>query len=317
MVRLSRWLLICDGMKFLAIQLFGGMRTFESTAPTFFSNIVEANEADGWTIHIFIHTWSTQNNNEATGGNIRGIDFSEDESLAERIKTVYKPTAYKVSSPIVGADVALHNKLNSRATQKSKRAIVSSYTSLRNCNLLRLDYENKFNITYEYVLQTRPDVEFQSEFRIDRLTRNLRVYPEVSPFTVSANEFKDGALYSAYSADFPFAVEVSPRVVGCTDVFFISKPGVMNRVANGIKFVQDNLGDFVNHEALFHDMICSFNVEHKLISYLQHREWRIKRMDSSEELSDIENIDYKSQLKVRGRLKKVMVELLKLGQSMC
>ena len=286
------------------------MRTFESTAPTFFRNIIEANEADGWTIHIFIHTWNVQNNNEATGGNICGMDFSEDESLAERIKTVYKPTAYKVSSPIVGADVALHNKLNSRATQKSKRAIVSSYTSLRNCNLLRLDYENKFKITYEYVLQTRPDIEFQSEFRIDTLTRSLSVYPEVSPFTVNANGFKDGALYSAYSADFPYAVEVSPRVVGCTDVIFISKPGVMNRVANGIEFVQDNLGDFVNHEALFHDMLCSFNVEHKLISYLQHREWRIKRMNSSEELCDIEKIDNKSQLKVSARLKKVALRTI-------
>ncbi|OEV72053.1 hypothetical protein AJY52_00790, partial [Campylobacter lari] len=139
--------------KRLAIHLYGHMRTYEKTYQSFYQNIIEINEKDGWNIDIFIHTWDVFNRTDPNIWHakdnlfptITGKKLSSDDKI--NIIKIYQPKKY-----IIEVDP---NKPAGR------------YESVRKAMNLRKEYEEEMNIAYDIYLTTRPDLLFLNPLRID------------------------------------------------------------------------------------------------------------------------------------------------------
>ena len=135
-------------MKYLAIQLYGHLRTYEYTYTSFIENIIKPNLKDGWNIHVFMHTWDTLSSSEKSWHQNKFI-FNErklSNSEIKIIKQIYNPKEILIE----------HLGENEYGLHKTVSQV----------NKLREEYENKHNIKYNFVIYTRPDVYFYKELRL-------------------------------------------------------------------------------------------------------------------------------------------------------
>lgn len=141
--------------KRLAIQLFGHVRTFERTFENFKKHMLEPNQADGYEVDIFVHSWSEIEPADKTwheeNSSVAGKKLTPAQhTLFEKI---YKPKVWLIETQTEG-----------------KRAHYS-----RDCvNNARKKYEKGHDIQYDWVIMTRPDILFHTDFRIDEYIRTYQ-----------------------------------------------------------------------------------------------------------------------------------------------
>ncbi|MBS4269251.1 hypothetical protein [Campylobacter vulpis] len=130
----------------LAICFMGHLRTYKQTYESFLTNILKPNLEDKmWQdgIDIFIHTWDSfeksgfawHNHNENFN------DKKVDVKVIEEVKQIYKPK--KILVETLMQDRGMH--LSIERSQK-----------------LALEYEKEQNISYDYIMVTRPDLYFHT-----------------------------------------------------------------------------------------------------------------------------------------------------------
>ncbi len=157
-------------MKRIAIQFFGHLRTFDKTYKSFFKNVVKPNIKDGYEIDIFIHTWTEREHSTVSFRNPRGEDFVNSnltEELINKAKEVYKAKVFLIEDQINLEDKFFHEKLFN--SKKSLKGVVNMTYTIYKSNFIRQVYEKENNIKYDWIVVTRPDIEFLSSFRIDSL----------------------------------------------------------------------------------------------------------------------------------------------------
>ncbi|HHP0339774.1 TPA: hypothetical protein ACRZSN_001540, partial [Campylobacter lari subsp. concheus] len=136
--------------RYLAIQFFGHLRTYQKTYQLFYKNIIEVNLKDGWHIDIFMHTWDKFNSSDKSWHSKSQI-FKNNKKLTlddiNAVKKIYQPKKIKIESLPEGEHGGL----------LSKRA----------GNKIREEYEILNNIKYDYILYTRPDILFLSPLRLN------------------------------------------------------------------------------------------------------------------------------------------------------
>ena len=135
--------------KRIALCLFGHMRTWDKTWQSLFKYIVEPNEACGFQVDIFIHTWDELETCEKTWHSankaIAGLELTE--KVQDAIKDIYKPKKICVEH------------LNLQNGMKA---------SIANVNGLCMEYAKENNIQYDFYIYTRPDITFLSPMVIER-----------------------------------------------------------------------------------------------------------------------------------------------------
>ncbi|HFS5121392.1 TPA: hypothetical protein ACICM5_001667, partial [Campylobacter jejuni] len=135
-------------MKYLAIQLYGHLRTYEYTHASFIKNIIKPNLKDGWIVDVFMHTWDTLSSSEKSWHQNKFI-FDErklSNSEIRIIKEIYNPKKILIE----------HLNKNEYGLHKTVSRV----------NALREEYEKKYKIKYDFILYTRPDIIFYKELKL-------------------------------------------------------------------------------------------------------------------------------------------------------
>lgn len=122
----------------IALQLGGGLRNFKYTIPWLNHFIVEPLDAD-----VFVHGWA----------NNLGVSQNEIDVLSYKNLKKYK---------INDINDSKFNFL--KKENKLIEKIHGNFFNTLECNALRLEYEKENNIKYDFVIKTRPDAYFFSEF---------------------------------------------------------------------------------------------------------------------------------------------------------
>ncbi|ENQ1163805.1 hypothetical protein ACEODZ_001266 [Campylobacter upsaliensis] len=129
----------------LAICFMGHLRTYKQTYESFLENVLKPNLKDAmWEeIDIFIHTWDTFEKSgfawHEQNKEIDGVKITE-QVICE-VKQIYKPKKMLVETLM--QDRGMH--LSIERSQK-----------------LALEYEKEQNISYDYIMVTRPDLYFHT-----------------------------------------------------------------------------------------------------------------------------------------------------------
>ncbi|WP_257927633.1 hypothetical protein [Campylobacter lari] len=147
--------------KKLAVQFFGHLRTYEKTYEKFFENIIRPNTPD-WDIDIFIHTWNKLSSSDGSWHKDKKL-FDERELMPsdiETVKNIYKPKMLNIE--------VLTNGKHGGALSKKRG------------NEIREEYQLRNNISYDYILYTRPDVLFVSPLKINKYLNEYIKYPFLS-----------------------------------------------------------------------------------------------------------------------------------------
>ncbi|MEB2832075.1 hypothetical protein Q9Q41_07915 [Campylobacter upsaliensis] len=129
----------------LAICFMGHLRTYKQTYESFLKNVLKPNLKDAmWEeIDIFIHTWDTfEKANFAWHEQNKKMDGAKiTEQVICEVKQIYKPKKMLVETLM--QDRGMH--LSIERSQK-----------------LALEYEKEQNISYDYIMVTRPDLYFHT-----------------------------------------------------------------------------------------------------------------------------------------------------------
>lgn len=204
--------------KRIALQLFGHLRTFELTCLSLFTNVVVPNVKDGYIIDFFIHTWDKMDTGNFTWGHVRTeelIDLNVAEDTLKNVYKIYNPKKLLVESQ--GAD-----------TQKG--AMDWQIYTMLSVQKLRQEYEKENNINYDWVIWTRPDILFLSEFRIDSY---IKTYEDAHQ-CLGINNWELREIDTPYDAMFcgnnifgrPHLNLIDPRGIPERDIIWFAKPDV-------------------------------------------------------------------------------------------
>ncbi|WP_144581911.1 hypothetical protein [Campylobacter coli] len=196
--------------RYLALCLYGHLRTYLDTYKNLFKNIIKSNEEDGYKIHIFLHTWDKWNSIKGVAGPRAEWNKTFNEKPLEEHEQLemllnYQPANYLVESMDVqnGKHISMDRALN-----------------------LALKYAEKHNIKYDYFIFTRPDIMFINPFKLsfylkyyktDNVLHDLKLPKEHIFF--GSNIFRR----------MPIA---DPRYVNEYDLFWISSVPKLPRVSN-------------------------------------------------------------------------------------
>ncbi|MDR2338109.1 MAG: hypothetical protein LBE20_05630 [Deltaproteobacteria bacterium] len=217
--------------KKIAIQLFGHVRTFKDAAPHFAKNVIEANCADGYEVDIFIHTWDEVEHN-TTNYRISGTEKLEIPKTDEQeLRRIYNPVAILIEPQLLIEEKIIIEKIS--GSKRSIKGIYNNAYTTFMANQLRCKYEKETGATYDWVIQTRPDILFISPFHIDDFFKKHR---ELSI------ELDRDALYFAHNIFNCGAIKLAdPRMTPGTDLIYFGTPGTLNRATALFNNFNDNL----------------------------------------------------------------------------
>jgi hypothetical protein len=199
----------------IALQFYGHLRTFQDCFPSIKKFILDRYDCD-----VFIHTWDTLEHNTKTwhqSADKKKSKASVDKKVISHIQQLYKPKKLKIDSQDF-IDEAGFLGLDGPESGISKSGIKYMLYSQLAANELRKEYEQEHNISYDYVIVTRPDIKLLDEFDISKYQHE---------FTFATNT----------SIHFVFAV--TPHVsnnkfftLGTMDIFYFSSPNIINIASN-------------------------------------------------------------------------------------
>ena len=261
--------------KRLAIQICGHLRTFDKTYQSFYEHIILPNEKEGYKIDVFMHIWdeieyqSLQWHNEQFP-ELRGKKITNTE--INFIKENYKPVKLEYSEQLKIDDDTLFDEFTGGKTAFKTMNNVW-YTKYR-VNELRKEYEKEQNIQYDYVINTRPDILYISDFNIDKI---LDVYNNLlKPFDNPENKL----FYSGCHRDMPIKDDL---LLAASDILYFGKPNVMDKVSSiYLNLNKDELkSNFKSWESYLIYTANKNNIKPIQLGYGLQKDWKILRFEKS------------------------------------
>lgn len=209
-------------MKRVAIQLCGHLRSYKDSYVSFVNNLLKPLEKEGYVVDIFLHSWKETDTCEQSWHNIdgdkRGREVTTED--ADCIKLFYNPKDFLLENQLQVDNFELREIFMNLPRQYSA-VINSAYTKFK-VNDLRLKYEQKNHITYDYVIQTRPDILFNKSFSIDKF---------LNTYTTYELEIPSNAVFTA-CAPFRRGLLESDIFLCSIDLILFAKPQVINKINN-------------------------------------------------------------------------------------
>ena len=272
--------------KRIAIQLFGHMRTFADCYQSLIDKVINPNKPN-YKIDIFIHTWNCFNDSN-TRGNYTNETLTKpfDEIIKSHIKKIYSPCEiiFDVQQNIQNRKIKhlLSEKEGTTQFIDSQR-LYNMYYSMYKSNLLRKEYEQKNNVKYDFIIQTRPDIIFFQNLDLDSLIDASRKRKYIFNDLKSLDYKNEFPVFIAFWADFPSVASVEPSSVWASDLLLISTPENMNKI-NSLAPNLNNLldADFWNQESFFTGWIKSQDIKIQLIPFILGRDFNIKLYDAKD-----------------------------------
>ena len=259
----------------LAIQLSGHLRTFINTAQSFNNNLISPNLVKGHEIDVFIHTWNKTDHDEVVHHNPTGEIRSNhvSQKIIDSLITLYKPTSffYEPQLKITSKEefVKFNGNINNLQTIKNV-----FYTKLR-VNQLRNKHENEKNIAYDYVISSRCDIEYITQFLIDDY---LKIYNDIE-FLKKFSPPKNAIFYSA---NFRNQKTEDHRILSASDIFSFTTPDVANQQSQIFNQLncEDLQKNFLSFEYFNYYFGKKNNIDFIRIAYDMNKDWKIYRANS-------------------------------------
>jgi hypothetical protein len=284
--------------KRIAVQLYGHLRTYKSTYKSLLTKVIEPNELNGYKIDIFIHTWDMLNeSNSRCGYTNDDLIKVFDAEKKEEIENLYKPKKNIIESQKSVENRKIKHLLSEKEGEPAyvdSGRLYNMYYSMYKSNELREKYEQENNISYDFIIQTRPDISFQTDFNVDEIIEHSKkrkyIFKKLNNLNYCDSSFP---LFLGFWADFPFVASVEPSSVWGNDLLLFSTPDVMNKVNSLVCILDDELNkEFWNHESFFVNWIYKNNVQIQLIPYIMKRDFDIELFKNKEDVK----INYKKCL---------------------
>ena len=259
----------------VAIQLYGHLRSYTETYKAFQNNLIKVLNSEGYDVDVFIHTWSETDTSDASWHNLNGDARGKNTSDTDKdnIEKFYSPKKFLMENQIIVKNNFELKEILMSMPRQYRAIINSSYTKFR-VNELRKEYEKENNITYDYIIQTRPDVIFNKPFGIKMFLKGYYDY-KLLP---KNNEI--------YCTSIPFRrSNIEPDIFLCSiDLIFFAKPDVLNTVNNlyqdivsqniDLEWIKENLYSL---EILWLMYLKLKNIELVKLKYFQFTEYDLIR----------------------------------------
>ena len=164
----------------VAVLLYGFVRTYQLTAPSFIKNVLKPNKAD-----LFIHCYdnegvsccATENLNAYKIKNALSEDFLGSKVTPESLKKAYK--SYLKSYKIIPyrRDYFQRQTQGIFQTSLPLERFISLYFNISEVFKLLETYIKEKNVKYDAVILARPDLQFYSQIRVDEMNLNALNIP--------------------------------------------------------------------------------------------------------------------------------------------
>ena len=173
--------------KYIAIQFYGQMRgfRFEKTRNLFYERIIKQLHQQGFIVHIFLHTYDAMGEEVADISKTNLIDNKND--VMELINNI-NINNFDIKSVKIDSDRDQQNWLQNEYKLEEKYNFYDHWTinhrygwfkftySIKKVNKLRINYQNKNNINYEWIILTSPQMEPQNNIDNLNLLNNKFMY---------------------------------------------------------------------------------------------------------------------------------------------
>lgn len=231
-------------MKRIAVQFFGHLRTYEKTYKSFLKNIVAANQKDGYEVDIFLHTWTEKDHTTISFRNPNGeelLNSKLNENDREMVQSIYHPKKILFEDQIKCEEKIFFEKLYN--SKKSFKGVLNMTYSIYRVNELRKEYEENLESRYDWIIVTRPDIEFFTPFRIDDF---------LDAYNKSNQAVPKNAMFYATKI-FARAKVNDLKFVGGSDLIYFSTPENMNKATELYKTWQskNNFSDIYDKDQFF------------------------------------------------------------------
>lgn len=254
-------------MKRIAIQLFGHMRTWEKCINNFFTNILKENDA---ICDVFIHTWNEKENSTIAHNNefldkIPIIKLEDNEK--NMIQNLYRPQKIIFDNQIKIKENIIYEKLGAK---RSINGILNNAYTVFKVNELRLIYEKENNVSYDFVIQTRPDILFKTPFSLNRF---------FDCYERNKIEFRQNAIFYAYNPYRCMNVEDEHFIAG-SDLIYFSSSNAMNK-ATALYLEWNKFLDVNNFYSFEYWWLSYWKKQNLLpipINYIQFKDFEILRL---------------------------------------
>ena len=201
----------------VAVQIFGHLRTFEETYVSLQKNILSLYDCD-----VFFHTWeniepSKKTHEASHKSNDTGrerCDLGDRDKLIKKINRYYDPKVLCVEKDRdIDASLMLQSPIASKI-RSNYSAILSSFYSRYKVNQLRVNYELKNQIKYDWVVSTRPDIDLRDSLDIPYITKQYEM--------LGGNS--DNSRFCCYP---PWKMHKKSKRLSlalCTDILYFARP---------------------------------------------------------------------------------------------
>lgn len=155
----------------IAILLFGHLRNFETCADSLSQHVLSKYDCD-----VFMHTWDERDAKTKSWHTQICESVALDEATIDLVKQKYNPTKILIEHQEKYADEQIIPSAFIKDYNYSTAPIHFMFYSMNKANELRKNYEKDFNVAYDYVLVTRPDICFYSDFDIQRVIKQCTCF---------------------------------------------------------------------------------------------------------------------------------------------
>lgn len=231
-------------MKRIAIQFFGHLRTFDETYKSFLKNVVSPNAKNGYQVDVFIHTWTERDHSTVSFRNQNGEEINNNlltKDLINKVEEEYKPKVFIIDNQIDCKDKIFFEKLYN--SKKSLKGVVNMTYTIYKSSHARHIYEKEKQIEYEWVIVTRPDIEFLSPFVIDEL---FKIYKDKNINIPSNSIFYATKIFARAKVN-------DSRFVGGSDLIYLGRPQDINKATNLFEYwkKENNYSDIIWYEDFY------------------------------------------------------------------
>ena len=194
----------------IAVLLYGHLRDFEQCADSLNKNLLSRYDCD-----VFMHTWDELDHN-SKGWHEQRVEASRvDENL---VITKYHPKGLIIEHQEHYPCERIIQSPYFENLQFSSAIPYFIFYSLHKANQMRLDYEKKSGISYDYVFVTRPDIRLKTPFDLEKYLWQI----EVLGFDMEKCRFF--GTYEPKYYSFGYTV-----INTSNDLFFFARPEVIDK----------------------------------------------------------------------------------------
>lgn len=240
----------------IALCLYGNLRTYNKCYRSLYKRIIEKYDTD-----IFIHTWNTLDNKSSAWHNYKcDSENVLDNTFLESLYKIYGATSIEMENQVL-EDLGYVNTTSRRISKFALKCMVHSMAEV---NRLRYEYQCKYNIEYDYIVFTRPDILFYHDLELEKYI----------------DKTSENCFYTAGSINNSIRLN-DLRRFGATDVLFYATPTVIDHVFTDEEYIYNNLCNIettqFGQEYSFIDAVSKLGHQVMLVNFLYDRDFIICR----------------------------------------